>query len=378
MQLQLKGFSQLVQDMAATLQGSASTVIDVSVGSVLRAVFEANASVALWLQWLILQVLRTTRAATSTGADLDSWMADFGLSRLPASAATGIVTFARFTPSVPASIPVGAAVKSADGALSFVVVADTTLSTWQLSSNTYLLPSGVASIDLPVSCTQSGSVGNVLANTLTVVASSLPAVDTVTNAAAFTNGQTSETDEAYRTRFQNYLLGLSRATPTAIRSAIAAIQQGLNVAILENTGADGGSKTGSFLILVDDGTGVPSTSLLSNVAAAVDNTRPIGTEFYVQAPQVLTVSVHLVVLVATVLTDTALQTSIATSITDYLNSLPIGSIAYATRIAQCAYSVSTQVLNVSNITLNGTFADVAPAANTVIKSGQVTVTINAR
>ena len=78
--------------MAAAVEASATQLLDLTVGSTLRAVLEANASIGLWMQWLILQVLRTTRAATSNGADLDSWMADLTLTRLPAVAATGTVT----------------------------------------------------------------------------------------------------------------------------------------------------------------------------------------------------------------------------------------------------------------------------------------------
>ncbi len=49
-----------------------------TVGSVLRAQFwTVYASIALWLQWLIVQVLATTRLATSLGADCDSFGADF-------------------------------------------------------------------------------------------------------------------------------------------------------------------------------------------------------------------------------------------------------------------------------------------------------------
>ena len=99
MQLSLQNFTTLVQYMAAAVEASAAQLLDLTVGSTLRAVLEANASVALWMQWLILLVLRTTRAATSNGADLDSWMADFSLSRLPAVAATGTVIFSRFTPT---------------------------------------------------------------------------------------------------------------------------------------------------------------------------------------------------------------------------------------------------------------------------------------
>src|ERR1700709_2601151 len=101
MKLSLRGFGQLIEDMSAALQSSATALVDVSVGSVVRAIFEANASVVLWLQWLILQVLQITRASTSAGADLDSWMADFGLSRRPAAASTGKFPFSRLAPINP-------------------------------------------------------------------------------------------------------------------------------------------------------------------------------------------------------------------------------------------------------------------------------------
>ena len=110
MQLSLQNFSTVVETMAAAVQGAAAQLLDLTVGSVLRAVIEANASVVLWLQWLVVQVLAATRLATSTGADCDSFGADFGFIRLPAVAAAGQVTFARFTPSVAAFIPVGTTV----------------------------------------------------------------------------------------------------------------------------------------------------------------------------------------------------------------------------------------------------------------------------
>ncbi len=157
MNLSLKSFNQLVEDMGAALQSSATALVDVSVGSVIRAIFEANASVVLWLQWLILQVLQTTRAATSTGPDLDSWMLDYGLTRLPASPASGTVTFSRFANSLAALIPVGAMVKTSDGSLSFSVTEDTTLSTWQSSPAGYVIPSGVSSADVPSPARRAGS-----------------------------------------------------------------------------------------------------------------------------------------------------------------------------------------------------------------------------
>src|SRR5580698_8165980 len=107
MQLQLRTFDTIVSSAAAAVQGAAQTLLDLTVGSVLRAVLEANAGLGLWMQWLILETLQTTRASTSTASDLDTWMADFGLTRQQAVAAAGSATFARFSPVTTALIPAG-------------------------------------------------------------------------------------------------------------------------------------------------------------------------------------------------------------------------------------------------------------------------------
>ncbi len=376
MNLSLKGFSQLVQDMGAALQSSSTALIDVSVGSVVRAIFEANASVVLWLQWLLLQVLQTTRASTSQGTDLDSWMLDFGQTRLPATPSTGIVTFSRFSSNLPATIPVGTTIKTADGSPSFSVTEDKTLSNWQSSSSGYLLPIGVSSTNLPIACAVSGSAGNVLAGTIIMIAASLPGIDQVSNASPLTNGADAESDIAFRARFQNYLASLSRATLTAVRNAIANVRQGMDVAVAENSTANGVAQIGSFAVVVDDGTGFPSSVLLSEVASAVDSVRPVGTTFSVSAPQVLIVNVSLTALISSAAANAATIASIQNYVSAYLNSLPIGRGASVTRVAQNAYLAGAAVENITAIQLNGGATDIVSAPFTVIKAGQIMVTTN--
>ncbi|MGD0103385.1 MAG: baseplate J/gp47 family protein [Rhodopila sp.] len=376
MNLNLKGFSQLVEDMGAALQSSASSLIDVSVGSVVRAIFEANASVVLWLQWLVLQVLASTRASTSNGSDLDSWMLDFGQTRLPALQSTGIVTFSRFVNSLSATIPAGTLVKTTDGSLSFAVTGDQSLSIWQSSAAAYVLPSGVSSADVPIICTTSGSVGNVLSGTVTVIAASLPGVDQVNNPDPLSNGANAETDRAFRQRFQSYLASRSRATLTAVQNVINNVQQALNFVILENTMPGGTAQAGSFVVIVDDGTGYPSSSLLSDVATAVETMRPIGTTFAVIHPQVLTASVTLTATLSSTSVAALIVPMIQNYIFVYLNTLPIGSSASVTRVAQNAYLAGPGVQNIAGILLNGSSADMAPPAGTVIKAGQITVAVN--
>jgi uncharacterized phage protein gp47/JayE len=376
MNLNLKGFSQLVEDMGAALQSSASSLVDVSVGSVVRAIFEANASVVLWLQWLILQVLTSTRAATSNGLDLDTWMLDFGLTRLPAIPSTGIVTFSRFVNTLSATIPTGTLVKTTDGALIFSVAEDQTLSIWQAGASAYVLPSGVASADLPLVCMTSGSVGNVLAGTITVIAASLPGVDQVSNANPLSDGADAESDQTFRNRFQSYLATRSRATLAAVQNAIACVQQGLNVTIEENTAPDWVAQIGSFLVIVDDGTGYPPSALLSTVATAVDAVRPIGTTFAVVPPRVLNVNVSLTVVLNSFASASVIGSSIQNCIAVYLNSLPIGSGASVTRVAQNGYLAGSGIANITDVLLNGESSDIVATAGTVVKAGQVLVSAN--
>jgi phage-related baseplate assembly protein len=276
MQLSLRTFNTLVESMAAAVQASAAQLLDLTVGSTLRAVLEANASVCLWMQWLILQVLRTTRAATSTGADLDSWMGDLSLARLPAVSATGTVTFSRITPTLAALVPVGALVRTADGTQTFSVLTDTTHPAWAGASNGYVIASGLASLDLPVTALVPGNSGNVQADAISLLASAVPGIDSVSNASAFLNGLDAESDDAFRRRFRNFIASRSRATPAAIAYAITSIQQGLNYTIQENTDPTGKPSLGQFVVTVDDGSGSPSTAMLSTVQAAIEAVRPIG------------------------------------------------------------------------------------------------------
>lgn len=188
------------------MQSAASELMDLTVGSTIRAILEANASVALWMQWLILQILQMTRAATSVGADLDSWMADMSLVRLPAVPAVGTVAFSRYTPTSSSLIPAGALVRTGDGTLTFAVTVDKYNSVWDEQLNGYTVGPGISSVIVPIVAQAAGSAGNVLPNTISLIATPMPGIDLVTNPVATQSGLDAETDAAFRLRFQNYLL----------------------------------------------------------------------------------------------------------------------------------------------------------------------------
>jgi uncharacterized phage protein gp47/JayE len=373
MQLSLRTFGMLVQSMAAAVQASATQLLDLTAGSTLRAVLEANASIGLWMQWLILQVLRTTRAASSDGADLDTWMADLTLTRLPAVAATGTVTLSRFTPGMSALIPAGALVRTADGTQTFAVTADTSHPSWSAPNNGYVVSDAIASLDVPVTAQTTGSVGNVQVGTISMLASAIPGIDSVNNASAFQNGLDAESDDSFRNRFRNFIASRSRATPLAVGYAISGIQQGLNYALQENVSPSGQLLMGSFVVTVDDGSGSPSTALLSTVQSAIDTVRPVGSIFSVQSPTVLKTDISLTVTVPAGTAKAPIQALVGDAIGSFIDRLSIGASLPLTKLAQIAYSASPAVVNVSALAANGSASDVAVAANGVVKAGIIAV-----
>ncbi|MCX7383185.1 MAG: baseplate J/gp47 family protein, partial [Alphaproteobacteria bacterium] len=336
-------------------------LVDVTVGSTLRAMLEASASVGLWIQWLIVQVLQTTRAATSAGGDLDSWVGDFGVARLPAVAARGVVTFGRYSAAAPVTIPAGTQLRSADGALLFAVLADATMA------------AGIASLDVPAAAVVAGAAGNVQASAISLIAAVLPGVDTVTNAAAFQGGIDAESDDALRARFALFLDSRTRATGSAIAYAVGGVQQGLRHALLENRMADGTPMMGSFVVVVDDGSGAPSPSLLSAVGDAVEAIRPIGTVHAVQAPTVLPVTVALGVDVADGANAGAVRDAVFAAAASYVDGLGLGESVVWSRLFQAAYAASPFVTRVGAASLNGGTVDIPVGPASVAKTASVVV-----
>jgi len=373
MQLSLQNFTTLVENMAAAVQGAAASLLDLAVGSVLRAILEANASLALWLQWLIVQVLATTRLATSTGADCDSFGADFGFYRLPAVAAAGFVTFSRFSPSIAALIPVGTDVATTANTQGFTVTTDTTNPAYSAACGGYVLAAGVGGVTVPVAASVAGSAGNVQPGAISVLSSAVAGVDTVTNSLALAGGQDAESDAAFRTRFGSYLASLSKATDVAIGVAITSIQQGLTYVISENIDQTGATQMGHFVVTVDDGSGAPPASLLSTVQGAVDAVRPVGSSFAVQGPVVSPADVSMTIANLEGVSHQLMVAAVARAIETYIASLSVGATLNYTRLAQLAYSASGSITNVSAVLLNGGTADLVPPLFGVIRTGIVTV-----
>ena len=373
MRLSLQTFTTLVQNAAASVQASSTQLLDLTVGSALRAILEANASLGLWMQWLIVQVMQVTRAATSTGADLDSWIADFGVTRLPAVAATGTVVFSRYTALNAATVPVGTLVRTQDGSQTFAVTASPMVAAYSPVQAGYVLAPGIATVSVPVAAEVAGQAGNVLAGTVGLIVTPTSGIDTVTNPSAFSGGIDIESDAAVRSRFQGFLSSRAQATAQAVAYAVAGVQQGLTYVIEENVDPSGAVRPGNFVVTVDDGSGAPSSVLLSAVSQAVSAVRPVGTTFSVQGPSVLSAAVAMTLTLPPGIDHTASVATVTAAVQAYVNRQPVGAALALTRLAQLAYDAVPQITNVTDVTINGVATDLIVPPAGVVKAATVVV-----
>ncbi len=373
MQLPVLTFSGLMERMAAGLQGASAQLIDLTVGSVLRAILESSASVALWLQWMVLQVLTQTRAATSAGADLDSWMADYAFTRLPGAQAYGTLLFSRYAAGVAAVIPLGAEAMTSDGSASFVVVEDDSNPAWN-GAGGYNLAAQQGSVPVPARCASFGTAGNVQPGAISLIGTPISGVDTVTNPAPFAGGASSESDADFRTRFQFYINSRSLATQAAVLNAVVSVQQGLRTTIVENVDAALDPLPGSFLVIADNGTGAPGSVLLEAIQEAVDAVRPIGSTFAVQGPALVSAAVVMVLETSNPLTHATVAANVQQSIIAWIQALPIAGTLAVSKLDALAHAADPSVVSVTSTLINGLSNDLTAPQTAIILPGSIVVT----
>lgn len=358
----------LLQRMAAQIQSGVTQVINLNTGTVLLAFIESVRDIAMWLQSLVMQLLQASRLSTASSTDVDSFVADFGLTRLAAVASTGAVTFARTTTTQQATIPPGTQLQTADGTQSFTVIGDTTKTAWNVSANAYIIPISTTSITASVRAVNAGIQGNVLANTITTLNQPIQGVQTVTNASAYANGVDAETDTALKARFALYVSGLRSGIKAAVGSAIASLQQGIQYSLTENMTYGGVTQNGYFYVVIN-----PSTSPLQTaVYSAVDAVRPLGSTFGVFAATTLTANISMTATAATGYTHAQIVTSITAAVQAFILGLGLGKPLYWSQLYAVAYAVPG-VLEVTVMTINSGTSDLTATAQQVIASGAVVV-----
>lgn len=373
MPLTVKDFDTLVSDQVESIQGDVPA-FEFPVGSVNLAIVESNAGIALWMQGISTQVLALSRASSSTGEDLDTWMAQFGFSRNGASAASGTVNLSRFVATNAVYIQAGDIVQTSVGHIQFEVYANTSDPNWVPAQNAYLLNAGDTLISVPVIALVAGSSGNVIAGAIDQAAGFIP-VDTITNPDGFTNGSDSESDSSYRARFVTWINSRSLGTLLAYQSAITDGTPTIFYKIAENINFTGATQLGFVTVVIDDGSGSPPASLITLISNKINTVRALAIQYGVYAVVVLSANITVDLSINPLSSSSEVIQSVKTAIVNYIKTLQIGQTLIFTKLYQVIYDASSEIIEASNLLINGVGTDLVPTFKQRIYSGTITVSI---
>lgn len=205
------------------------------------------------------------------GGDLDDFCALFGITRLPAVRAQGVVTFTRPNDAYAS----GSALVIAPGTQ--VLALTNPPVTVQTTVSSVLNP-GQLTADIPVQAVTAGSAGNVAAGLLITLGTGLTGVTSVVNANPLTGGSDPESDAALRTRFKQTVFRSLAGTQSMYQAiALATPQDPSNPGVNAVSQANvlGSSKRYREQIQVVSGT---ATSTVQNAAYIFPDNMYCGTD----------------------------------------------------------------------------------------------------
>lgn len=167
--------------------------LDTSIGSPVRKIIDAISNEMATVTSDSTLINYSQDIDSLTAGALDDFVANFGMARLAAQRSVGVVTFSRSS-AIAATratfIPVGTQV----GSLSVPPVYMQTT----VAAN---LDIGQTSVDVPVQAVSTGPSGNLTANAISSLLSSIDGVSVVANSNPFIGGTDAETDAQLRLRF---------------------------------------------------------------------------------------------------------------------------------------------------------------------------------
>jgi uncharacterized phage protein gp47/JayE len=372
MPLELSTFNDLVLIAQNALASAApNKITNLRSGSVAYALIQAAAGNTLAQEQLIAHIYATERLATSTGADVDSFVNDFGLTRLPAIPTTGSLTLTRTSGTSVLGVPLGSLVATNVTGIQFQIIADINQSAYNPITQQYQFGVGVTSITVTVQCTTPGSLGNIAANTLTVIVSGITGVTQINNAQQFVDGADAETDSALKVRFIAYIGSLATANIASIENAIISVQPNITYQLIEYLHFDGSAFVAGFTVVADDGTGLGNPPFLAAVQAAVEKVRAAGSQFEVHAPTNVTINVSCTVAVIAGTAPAVAQLNAQNAITAYIRSLGVGvNVSYSA--IQNAATNAAGVFSITDLLVNGGETDVTILDTELAVTGTVT------
>jgi uncharacterized phage protein gp47/JayE len=180
----------------------------------------------------------------------------------------------------------------------------------------YLVPQGSTTVQIQVFCTLPGTYGNVPANVINNVQTPLLNVRTITNPSSIQTGQDEEPINEMRARFQSYIKSISKATVPAIEYGVRSVSEVAGVYIDEQTGL--------ITVYAHDRNGDLPNNVIAEINSILPNYRPAGIPVNVKAVTKTLVDVTVTVTLSNKSYNTStFATQISNTISSYLNNMQV-------------------------------------------------------
>lgn len=307
----VKSFDQILADMVSWIVANAPSITDMTPGSVIRSFCEGA---ALSMEEIYVASYLGFRRHLD---NIQETVFDFP--RKAGTKASVNVVFSRAAPGAAVVIPAGTRVKTASG-LRFLLSSASSIALASTSSPLAL-----------VVAEEAGSNYNVGTGTITIVEDSITGVETVTNALAATGGVDSESNIAYKNRFQSYVEGLGRTNLAGLRAGALGVEGITSASIVELFPPIGGVNVELY---VDDGTalGVSSAKRVE-VQFVIDGDgtslnpgfRAAGINVLVKQPGIVTQNLTATLSILSGVDTDQLTNDVVNALTEYVNTLGVGS-----------------------------------------------------
>lgn len=376
MPIQTSTLEQMQALAATAFSANATLPANTNAGSTLGSIFNAEALLALNVQYELVYAASIARLATSFGPDVDSFVNVFAVYRIGASASSGLVTLTTPSPVVSQLlIPVGGMLATNSGLL-FTIVADpgNTTGFFNAVFNAYVITASTSSANVIVNCNTTGTIGNVAIGQISQIYTPvggppITGIQIVANAAAFTNAVNQESDPALKARFTLAMSGGRVGSINAEAFAVYSVQEGLTVSVGDLEHPDGSSWPGGFTIVVNElgqssGPGAPLLSACQSAALAV---KSAGASFVCIGPTLINVNgagtVYLNATLPTGLTSAQVIANVNAAYILFLNNIGLNANGGSTICPlSLVYSVLQAVPGVAYIdglALNSSTADIS-------------------
>lgn len=340
------------EQILSRLLSNISSEFDKSVGSFFYDVQKPSAIELESIYEKMEQILLNGFAATAKGSCLDSKVAEQGLTRKAATNSVGAVTV---------SGNVGYVISSGDK-----VASDTLVFT--VLETKYIESTGSAIVS--VECDTPGKAGNVPIGVINRFPITISGLVSVTNTVPTNGGFDEESDDELRERYFEKV-----SLPSTSGSKYHYVMWAKEVSGVGDAKClplwNGNGTVKVIIINADKQTA--SEGLIAEVAAHIEDNRPIGAEVTIESAVPLTINISVSLTLANGVTAESAKQKITEAVSSYLkkNTFAGTYISYA-QIGGCILSVD-EILDYNNLKVNGSTSNITVPETSVPVLGVITL-----